>query len=222
MSPWRTTAEGKRSISRSVIPLDLLVDRTSRISTMAPPGSDKKRITTGLGLVTSVLTSPQNSPLTPTMGIGKFFGLSSSSNSNPNPPRPQSLPLSPGDSKSDYYYETSPSKSSFKKSSLQSYIPDVPPPPPPPYERDDKESARDSKSPASPEIYPYAVYRPEQILTSKKSNGEDPLLELKRFDITIILDDSLSMTIADNPGGRSRWDQVSNSRCGREWPAISP
>lgn len=198
--------------------MDLLVDHTSRISAMAPPGSDKKRITTGLGLVTSVLTSPQNSPRTPTMGIGKFFGLSSSSNSNSNPPRPQGLPLSPGDSKSDHYYETSSSKSSFKKSSLQSYIPDVPPPPP--YERDDR--ARDSKSPASPGTYPYAVYRPEQIRTSKNSNGEDPLLELKHFDLALILDDSLSMVIADNPGGRSRWDQVSDSRRGWESPAISP
>jgi len=63
--------------------------------------------------------------------------------------------------------------------------------------------------PAPQEPYENTAYFPtsSRIINSQ---GEDPLLQLKYYDIVIILDDSWSMRNTDKGSTISRWDQVSD------------
>ena len=108
--------------------------------------SDKNRTAAGLGLVTSVLLSPQNPQHTTQMGIGKLFGLSSSAGSSysSQPQESYRPPLNNGS-----YHPTSsqsyrpPSSQSHRPPSSQSYHP-----PPSP-----GSSKLDFPSPSNPQNY---------------------------------------------------------------------
>ena len=180
---------------------------------MAPSGSDKKRTAAGVGLATSILLSPQNPKHTALMGFGKFFTLPSTSSSSNNSSRPQASyrpPPGPGISKADYAYGLD---SSDPKWSAQNYPPcddDAPPAYSPKKGSDHNDWATDSKMPAPQKPYESAAYSPSpsRIQAPTKFQGEDPLQQLKYYDIVIILDDSWSMTEIDRGSTISRWEQV--------------
>ena len=171
-----------------------------------------------MGLATSVLLSPHGPKHTAVMGIGKFFNFPSSSTSSNSSSRPQGgyrPPPSPGSSKVDCAYGIDSSDPSVPKWSAQNYRPcdnDAPPAYSPKKGSEFNDWATDSKKPVPHKPHPHAVYfpTPSQIHASTDSSGEDPLQALKYYDIVIILDDSHSMTKADNLQNISRWNQVSN------------
>jgi len=180
---------------------------------MSPSRSDSdKRTATGLGFVTNILLSPQNPENTQPMGFGKFMGLSTSSSSS----QPRGIyrpPLGPGSSKADYAHgldSPGPSTSSW---SAPSYDRDDDAPPP--YFPQggsgvDDVGATDLKEPAPHKIRADAVYHPAPDWIHKPIEfNEDALLPLENYDVTIILDDSVSMLEKDSYH-KSRWEQASN------------
>lgn len=183
---------------------------------MAPSRPNKSSTVTGLGLVTSILLSPQNPQQTTTMGIGRFFGLSSSSGSSSSS-QPQAgyrPPLGPGSSKADYAQDLKSSGSPVSQWPAQGYHhgEDAPPAYFPQDRPERNDWTTDFKAPLPPKVHTdVALYpAPSEIHSPGGSGGEDPLLALRNHDIVLVMDDSYSMTLVDNPGGRSRWDQVSN------------
>ncbi|KAF9651716.1 hypothetical protein BDM02DRAFT_526911 [Thelephora ganbajun] len=145
------------------------------------------------------------------MGLGKFFKSFSSSSSGSSSSRPQGNnrpPLGPGSSKADYAYGLNSSDPSTSSGLAQSH--DAPPPYDPQDSSDFNNWAMDSKLSTAHKVHADAVYRatPDRIHNLTDSRGEHPLKVLENYDIIIVLDDSFSMMIADNPSGRTRWDQA--------------
>ena len=171
-----------------------------------------------MGLATSVLLSPYNPKQTTGMGIGKFFTLPSNSSSSIDSSRPQANyrpPPSPGSSKVDHPYGLDSPDPSATKWSTQNYPPcdyDAPPAYSPKKGSDHNDWAADSKMPVPQKPYEDTAYfpTPSQIPAPTDSRGEDPLQQLKYYDIVIVLDDSGSMTETDQGSTICRWDQVSD------------
>lgn len=196
---------------------------------MAPSRSDKSQLAAGLGLVTSALLSHQNPQHTTAMAFGNLFGRSSNP-SSPTSPRPNGSsrpPLGPGSSKLDYAYGLNPSDPQWPSQSYNHGGDDAPPAyrPQGGSEFDDwaTGSKKPEKNPASHNTRTSAarIPAPDRIHIPTGSKEEDPLLALKNYDIVIILDDSFSMTIADNVYKRSRWDQVSSDSVPPHMHALS-
>ena len=161
-----------------------------------------------MGLVTSILLSPHNPEHTTVMGFDKFFTRPSSSSSSNNSSRPQGSyhpPPSPGSSKVDYTYGMS-------SSDRPPCDDDAPPAYSPKKGSDHNDWATDFKMPTPEKPFDDAAYLAglSEIEIPKNSRGEDPLQQLKYYDIVIILDDSWSMTRRDKGAAKSRWDQVSD------------
>ena len=175
---------------------------------MASSGSHKRRTAAGVGLATSILLSPHNPEHTAIMGFDKFFTRPSSSSSSNNSSRPQGghrPPASPEKSKADYAYGL--------HSSNPPCDDDAPPAYSPKKDADYNDWATDSKISEPEKPYDYAAYISTlgPIGATTNSQGEDPLRQLKYYDIVIILDDSWSMTETDKGATKRRWDQVSNN-----------
>ena len=186
---------------------------------MGPSRSDKSRTANGLGLITSVLLSPQNPQQTPTMGLGKFLGLSSGSGSSSQKsrgvPTDDHPPLGPGSSKVDYAYGLNTHSPPTSSGLAQSYYDggdDVPSGPPPAYYPQDNSGFHDYATDLKmPDPRRFHLHTPDRIHKPTNSVGEYPLRALFAYDIVIIVDDSNSMMIADNLSRRTRWTQVSDS-----------
>jgi len=209
---------GPIAILSQAVPSLSPLDHTLSDKPMAPSGLDKRRTVAGVGLATSVLLSPHNPKQTAIMGLGKFFTLPSSSSSSSNSSRPQASyrpPPSPGSSKIDDPYGPDLSDPSVPKWSAQNYPPcnqDAPPAYSPKNSSDHNDWATDFKMPVPQKPYdgPAHLPIPSPIQAPTNSQGEDPLRQLKYYDIVIILDDSWSMTKTDKHATKSRWNQVSD------------
>jgi len=189
---------------------------------MATSLSDKNRTAAGLGIITSVLLSPQNPLHTPPMKLTNFFGSSSASSSSSSSSRSRAVdrpPLGPGSSKADYSYGLNPPGPSNAPGLSQSYFggyDDAPPPYDPKGSPGPHDWATDHKMPEPEKSQTATAHFPTPDLIHRRmdSNGEDPLLALLPYDIVVVLDDSYSMTMADKMAnktyGEIRWNQVSN------------
>jgi len=185
---------------------------------MAPSRSDKSRTTAGVGAVTSFLLSSQNPLHTPPMGLGNFLGLPSSFSSSSSSSRPRGgnpPPLGPGSSKFDYAYGLNPPGPSTSPGLAQSFFQgynDAPPAYSPQNSPGFNDYATDVKMPMQETTHTGMAHLPTPVVdnTLVDSKGEASLQMLIGYDIVIILDDSYSMLDRDTPGGKTRWDQVSN------------
>lgn len=186
---------------------------------MAPSRQDKSRTTAGVGMVTSFLLSSHNPLYTPAMGLGRFFGSSTSSSSSSRSPQPRGRnppPMGPGSSKLDYARGLdSPTSPSTSLGLAHSYYhdDDAPPAYSPQKSSDFHDYATDTKMSTPGKTNTNAAHFsvPAPVDPGPiDSRGESPLKALSNRDIVVLLDDSGSMLIVDPVANRTRWDQVSS------------